>query len=409
MAKKIFRSIRVVYFSTALTLLTSPLLSQASGMASVPDSVISAFSSKASVFSNYLQEIVNGINNIYNFMVSSYTTTMTTVSDLIYEDNPNLPGTITANSTRNTANTNVMTNTNNFVLPQIKQELTQSDRNLQKRLSYLPASDTYVPASVIANITGQGKQYDLGNGDKNFDFQTLISPIAYDNTGKLQAEAYVKFAGDLSTPLMDTSLFWSSLTTDQKQKMQTSANGQKYRVALRNLISARSVAVANLYHLLSDRMTVKDLGTQSGIPNVADASPLQVKEYIATRRADSQDWYNNMAQASPATVAREQAYILAEMEKQLYDLHRDNERIIATLSLIELQAIQANKQGLTQLEQQVKKDLGINDGTTATQTSLPTTIAPVDTSSDSDTLDEVDTQTNTGSSTTTTTTTTTGQ
>jgi hypothetical protein len=403
MSKKIFRSIRIVYFSTAVSLLASPVFAQASAITSVPDSVISAFSSKASVFSNYLQEIVNGINNIYNFMVSSFTTSMTTVSDLIYEDDPNLPATITANSTRNTASSNVTTTVNSFVLPQIKQELTQADRNQQKRLSYLPASDTYVPASVIANITGQGKQYDLGAGDKNFDFQTLISPIVYDNTGKLQAQAYVKFAGDLSTPLMDTSLFWSSLTTDQKQKMQSSSSGQKYRVTLRNLIAARSVAVANLYHLLSDRISVKDLGTQSGIPNTADASPLQVKEYIATRRADSQDWYNSMAQASPATVTREQLYVLAEMEKQLYDLHRDNERIIATLSLLELQSIQSNKGTLTQLEQQVKKDLGINDTTVPGQnatTTLTTPPPPLDTGDDSS--DDFDTVTTTTSSTTTT-------
>ena len=71
---------------------------------------------------------------------------------------------------------------------------------------------------------------------------------------------------------------------------------------------------------------------------IKDPSAIQVEKYIATHRADSQAWYENMSTASPTTLLREIAFELADIEKQQFQLHMDNERTLATLSAIELQS-----------------------------------------------------------------------
>lgn len=106
-------------------------------------------------------------------------------------------------------------------------------------------------------------------------------------------------------------------------------------------------------------MPVKGLGAKVGMPDDPHlpkgyASPLQVENYIANQRINSPDWFKQMKTASPAVVAREQVLILAEIESQLERNHLDNERLLATLSLM---ALQGTKNSEMELQTNTAADL----------------------------------------------------
>ncbi len=303
-----------------------------------------------------LDDVVNSINNVWALVASSVSAAATTYANMVYEDNPSLPATVAGNTTQPTANTVSDNRLKTLSMAQIKQSLTD-ETDVKTQLGVIPASDTFVKPSMTARITGPGKALDLTLGDANLDFQSLISPIAYDNAGLTRASNFIKYAANLGDPI--TTIKWSDLNDEQKQKLDSTATGRDYKVYVRSQVAARSVAIDNLLDMLAERTPSKDLGTQAGLSQ-ADASALQVKEHIATRRTRDAEWYNNMAKASPATIARETLFVLAEIQNQLYDLHKDNERLLATSSMLQLQGTQLSKFMNHQREQEIKTLLGIS-------------------------------------------------
>ena len=139
--------------------------------------------------------------------------------------------------------------------------------------------------------------------------------------------------------------------------MAFSEAGQEYRVAKRSVIANRSVALDNLYHVLSERVPQSDLTLR--IPGQAIVSPQALKQYMATRRTNDATWYADMQKAAPATVDREQLFVLAEIEKLLFQLHQDNQRVISTLSMMQLQNVQQAKRLLRVKERKAASVIGV--------------------------------------------------
>ena len=128
--------------------------------------------------------------------------------------------------------------------------------------------------------------------------------------------------------------------------------------ALRSLVAAQSVGASNLYQMMANRIIQPGLGTTVGLVDsqgqpIADASNVQVQNYLATRRSQDKNWYAAMSAASPTTVARETLFVLAEIREQLFTLQKQNERMLATMSVMEMQNTQLSKLNLMQLEQAV--------------------------------------------------------
>lgn len=267
----------------------------------------------------------------------------------LYEENPSYPGTIAANSAVATADKAEDQAVKELTLPQIQEALTQKEEDQRTRiLAAMPASDS-VPAQSSSTISVfQSKEAPAASeGDSKFDLSTLIGPLSYsDDTEKQKAFDYIQFLTSIADPVSDINL--SSLSPAKLEKLDNSAAGKIWKRYTRGLIASKSIALDNLYHLYAERVKVPDLGELAGMTtdqdkkNV-DASPLQVQHYLATRRVDNPEWYNDMTKAAPPTVNREQLATMAEMTRQLYQLHQDNERIITLLSVITLQNIQTNK------------------------------------------------------------------
>ena len=127
------------------------------------------------------------------------------------------------------------------------------------------------------------------------------------------------------------------------------ANAQKtltsYFTNLRIFAAQSSVGVSNLYYILSRRMP-QNTGSEA-TPAVTSQA---ISEFnMASKRLLNPDmsvnnqWLSKLDEASPATVQKEIAALLAEMNYQMYLDRQIQERILLTNSIMLIQNTKASQ------------------------------------------------------------------
>ena len=291
------------------------------------------------------------------------------LSDAVYQFDQNLPGFVQANTTNASLQPELVTNTTTQTLADIKSSInvypqqiippTQAAPNQILAMTYgVPASDTlYSPKDPQVAVFNSNPQA-MPDNDDYFAADSLLGPDGYTSDQQTAAQFYISYLTQSYIPLGSTLNLQPLATVDFKtfQNFQrTNSVYQNYQAGVRSYMAMTSPAISNLNQLMAERTVQTGLGTQVGltVPSsngppkpVADASPLQVQEFIATRRVSNAQWYKDMAAASPATVQRETLFVLAEVEAQLLQLHADNERMLTTMSALMLTASLSQKNQL---------------------------------------------------------------
>jgi len=247
-------------------------------------------------------------------------------------------------------------NSNQLNDPVLAQLINEHKKVISNLSTKTPASDTlYINSSTNPFASKYGVAKPTNKYDNYFNFDSLIIPTAYYGKQQTAANEYINyvskqyqsFTNGINFAKLKSQL--NNLNPNQRaQKLQSIVNNptyQKYQLTVRSLLASKSVALSNLNYLLSERTPVKGLAEKAGIPNNPKlprgyASPLEVENYIANQRLNNPKWAEAMKTASPATVNREQLIILAEIERGLHRNHLDNERLLATLSVMMLQSNQ---------------------------------------------------------------------
>lgn len=187
----------------------------------------------------------------------------------------------------------------------------------------------------------------------NYNIDTLLGPTAYNDAAQREAaKKFIQYATLLAVPLPSFSNAELKAAGDE---------GKNYLIFLRSYIAAQSAGLSNLYQMLIARTPVTDLGKQAGMAKQT-VSPLEVEQYAATRRLNpniktsvkqadgkkvvtvEKNWQESMEAASPAQVQREMVYLLAEMRQELYQQRLATERLMAIMSLMQ---IEQNRQALS--------------------------------------------------------------
>lgn len=209
-------------------------------------------------------------------------------------------------------------------------------------------------------------------GDKALDADTLLGPKAYP-LPQQQGQSSARQQLDLEQMALNFIRFVSGQANPLSMPPETVLQNapanlrNEFLVNLRAYIAAQSMATSNLYQMLAKRHIYPGLGTKVGLktpdkrdgnnitPGVAipDASLLQVEDYLAQRRVTSSEWYKEMEKAPPITIERETLYTLAEIQDSLNETRRLNERILATLSVMQLLQLQATRTQLNLIASQV--------------------------------------------------------
>lgn len=205
---------------------------------------------------------------------------------------------------------------------------------------------------------------------------SLISPLQYsleggkpDNTPNnkaqnqmsAQTEAdlaanFIRYATGAVTPLRLPKkadyifLLADSRTGDQNNKTQKMKDAETiladYMANLRVYTAQRSVAIGNLYEMMNKRLPQ----TSSNQTNKSSESAAVQEFKLATQRLiqlDSQsgkpsDWLTKINEASPETVQKEMAVLLAEINYQLYLNRQQQERILLTNTMMLMQLMREN-------------------------------------------------------------------
>jgi len=222
--------------------------------------------------------------------------------------------------------------------------------------------------SLIAPIVYH--QVKLGDGKGNNDAANTVDQ-------PLIADTFIQYVTGLANPMRAADFTAMKIPTGYTNRnaylydLQKKPEVRDYLTALRNYTAQLSVGISNLYYIYNERMPITDpailaKATQLTTPPKGSAlpplpqglvSPLAVEQFLATRRVSDTTWYTSMQNAMPSTLLRETLYLLAEIPPMLFQLHLDLERILATMSAMQIQQAGGNRLLLEQQRDKVDKIL----------------------------------------------------
>lgn len=208
---------------------------------------------------------------------------------------------------------------------------------------------------------------------------TLISPLLYSETSnntnttsssssnsnnssdtgltaKSQVENaanFIRYATGAVEPMTlikrkDYDKQWAAATTSSKtnetneartERENAQASLTRYLNSVRIYAAQSSVAISNLYYILSKRLPQPNLNGTSQALNELTMSTRR----IYNPEKDGQQWLDRINKASPVTVEREMALLLSEINYQLYLNRQQEERILLTNSLLLIQNLSRNQ------------------------------------------------------------------
>lgn len=244
-----------------------------------------------------------------------------------------------------------------------------------------------VMTTVLQDVTKDGQlpgEYDYASYTNNSKFlsqlngNTLLSPLLYstkaDDNQKSnglpaksqieQAQDFIRYATEAVIPLPSmTQANYSKLYSiaypptdsdgnytsdvDATNTMNAKVGLARYLLGLRVYAAKASVPIGNLYHILGKRMA-QTSSSGDGSSSATTSQALNEFKMATWRQYDpdkqnSDQWIQKINSASAATVQKEIAILLSEMNYQMYLTRQDQERLLLTQSLLLLQQLATNK------------------------------------------------------------------
>lgn len=235
---------------------------------------------------------------------------------------------------------------------------------LQKTMLSIKGADVYIPKGGT-NIFGGGGENETTQricGNLNFNFQSLIGPNAYTEKaipdicgGSKQQESsfaqnFILSISDMGQPVSDFSpakALEEGMVENEQQAKELSEHKAyiEFMMQRRYIVATRSIGLSNLYYLYNQRVSKYTVGDKP-------MSQMEIYNQNATSRIGNAKWYSDMIKAYPAQLAREQVFILAEMQQELHQMNVVMQRQLATQSA---QVMQAASMGTQLLQINMQK------------------------------------------------------
>lgn len=239
-----------------------------------------------------------------------------------------------------------------------------SQNSIKFNLTSLIGGDTW--DASLSDGSGDAGSYmaDQSCGNNIMSFESLVSPLTYrttqmpcdassrNRTNRNQANYalnYLQLISDSIEPISNltpASAFTTGTPSTDDIKALVNDRSQVYQNFMnlrRSWLAAWSAAYDNLYYIY----TQHSIPTDANGNQVGNDSPMEISARIATARTSSPQWYSDIHGASSTVLQRETVFILAEIQRDLNEMRRENQRLLA------LQAIQLAVQ-LKQAKQFIK-------------------------------------------------------
>lgn len=159
---------------------------------------------------------------------------------------------------------------------------------------------------------------------------------------------------------------------------------KNYQLAIRNLVSSRSMLMTMMNQLAAERTPYPGLGTKAGLQGTpyvnkdGSASPMQIENYDAYHLVNDPKWYAYINTASPAVVQRQTLYVLAQILAKMQQAHIDREKQLAVSTLQSFETIQGLQKLVQTDSQKLNKVICSLPGIKSKQCSSTTTTSSAD-------------------------------
>jgi intracellular multiplication protein IcmX len=216
--------------------------------------------------------------------------------------------------------------------------------------------------------------YEYFQGENNakiisqLNVNSLITPLMYSltvNTNNLQSNGlnalndaqqaanFIRYVTGAVTPMVlpDVNVYSNLVSkatgTPSVQQVQAQATLVNYLTGVRTYAAQMSVGLSNLYYIMSKRIPISNNPYSAGSNNSPSSQALS-EFNMATWRLFNPNttdpstptvWINQINNSSPATVQKEMAVLLAEINYQMYLNRQLEERLLLTNSLLFMQNV----------------------------------------------------------------------
>lgn len=220
----------------------------------------------------------------------------------------------------------------------------QKDANI---FAPLNSNSLIAPLLYDTSTPGEGTTSPGASGQPGTSKQGLTAQNQTD-----AAANFIRYAAGLATPVdlpswSDYNDMYTEAVSGKNDLQTNKAQGAlaKYLATLRAYSAQTSVGINNLYYILSKRVAQTAGGEQQ------TATSQAYNEYqMATWRLfnfgqqnQQQTWKDSLNNASEATVQKEIAILLAEINYQMYLNRQQQERLLLTNSMMQLLVASMNK------------------------------------------------------------------
>ncbi|MBA2709876.1 MAG: type IV secretion protein IcmX [Tatlockia sp.] len=219
----------------------------------------------------------------------------------------------------------------------------------------LPGTDEYYSANQIQPVIG------------DLNANSLITPMMYSPSGFQQqnnqnasgglkastqiqqAGNFIRYATGAVAPIVmpDRALYdkWVTIAKQPTSVVQQQAQAviATYLTALRVYAAQVSVGASNLYFIMSKRLPQGETGKAQSSQALSEFTMATRRLFNPNQSQEDTQWISQINKASAATVQKEMAILLAEINYQLYLNRQQEERILMTNSLLLLQNAKASQ------------------------------------------------------------------
>ncbi len=218
-----------------------------------------------------------------------------------------------------------------------------------------PCSSTNLFTGVSITATGT-PSYPMNAA---FSADTLLEPTAYSGVTQASGEP------PQNIPALDYISYLSGLAKSMKlpdilQKNEIDAkavNDEAIKdklLDLRTMVASYSMGLYALNKVYANRLpTIPNSITENNVtkklvPTVSShtVSPLQIEEYMASRRINDTTWRNAIEKATPVNLQREIVYLLADQLYESYKIHRELEQANALSASAQLTMMNQLRQAM---------------------------------------------------------------
>ena len=225
-------------------------------------------------------------------------------------------------------------------------ELSQcSQKTFHQKLIHYGKS---IPITMPYPQEGKTRSYNYSLGSEKEKNNFLLSPstlFGHEIYGNLAEKIKLPGNKSIDTEKQAAQIFLDYLLDPLPAELPNRMNIQSgdetsalnFIVHLRNFTALKAFFRGNIEEMIHRRVPLS--GHQSQLSIEKDMATRRIKKYFG----ETNSWYNKMEAANPVTVNREVAYLLAEMNYQLYLNRQIQERMLATMSAIGAASTGVNK------------------------------------------------------------------